>query len=135
MTIRQMKRIPLPQPLGRPEQDLQLTGKINQLRLRGKLDTRWLCHSILLHFKRSLLQVPRQMVNVASVQSFATERIKAITLGEEVLDRARPCVEPVRCRAIGAAEFRRLGPVLRSEEHTSELQSLRHLVCRLLLEK
>src|SRR5437899_7931438 len=26
-------------------------------------------------------------------------------------------------------------PVLRSEEHTSELQSLRHLVCRLLLEK
>src|SRR5205814_7339042 len=28
----------------------------------------------------------------------------------------------------------RLAP-LRSEEHTSELQSLRHLVCRLLLEK
>src|SRR5437899_9267664 len=27
------------------------------------------------------------------------------------------------------------GKVLRSEEHTSELQSLRHLVCRLLLEK
>src|SRR5882724_4075643 len=27
------------------------------------------------------------------------------------------------------------GLLLRSEEHTSELQSLRHLVCRLLLEK
>src|SRR5258705_4650062 len=27
------------------------------------------------------------------------------------------------------------GRALRSEEHTSELQSLRHLVCRLLLEK
>src|SRR5262245_62403816 len=27
------------------------------------------------------------------------------------------------------------GPATRSEEHTSELQSLRHLVCRLLLEK
>src|ERR1035438_4277204 len=27
------------------------------------------------------------------------------------------------------------GKELRSEEHTSELQSLRHLVCRLLLEK
>src|SRR5205814_9627615 len=26
-------------------------------------------------------------------------------------------------------------PIDRSEEHTSELQSLRHLVCRLLLEK
>src|SRR5437899_6213908 len=32
-------------------------------------------------------------------------------------------------RMIGAEMFRR------SEEHTSELQSLRHLVCRLLLEK
>src|ERR1039458_9714773 len=32
---------------------------------------------------------------------------------------------------------RRCGPTTtpRSEEHTSELQSLRHLVCRLLLEK
>src|SRR5258705_2313310 len=28
-----------------------------------------------------------------------------------------------------------LDSILRSEEHTSELQSLRHLVCRLLLEK
>src|ERR1039458_3114503 len=31
---------------------------------------------------------------------------------------------------MGAGEL-----VMRSEEHTSELQSLRHLVCRLLLEK
>src|SRR3989441_4406210 len=46
-------------------------------------------------------------------------------------------------RAIGGAErrgFRDLaelarGRVLRSEEHTSELQSLAYLVCRLLLEK
>src|ERR1035441_930836 len=29
----------------------------------------------------------------------------------------------------------RISPEDRSEEHTSELQSLRHLVCRLLLEK
>src|ERR1035438_8950088 len=37
------------------------------------------------------------------------------------------------------AEYERLGlrpqHLCRSEEHTSELQSLRHLVCRLLLEK
>src|SRR3712207_6894888 len=33
-------------------------------------------------------------------------------------------------------ELRRAGPVLlRSEEHTSELQSRQYLVCRLLLEK
>src|SRR5258705_9405197 len=32
-------------------------------------------------------------------------------------------------------ELRTIGLEGRSEEHTSELQSLRHLVCRLLLEK
>src|SRR5436853_4465293 len=32
-------------------------------------------------------------------------------------------------------EIRQLPEDLRSEEHTSELQSLRHIVCRLLLEK
>src|SRR5205814_7932044 len=40
--------------------------------------------------------------------------------------------------ALGAAPVVRLveaGEKSRSEEHTSELQSLRHLVCRLLLEK
>src|SRR5262245_62694520 len=35
-------------------------------------------------------------------------------------------------RRAGAAAA---GAAVRSEEHTSELQSLRHLVCRLLLEK
>src|SRR5262245_62996039 len=42
-----------------------------------------------------------------------------------------------RHRACVVARVRRTGRCLefRSEEHTSELQSLRHLVCRLLLEK
>src|ERR1039458_7709245 len=34
-----------------------------------------------------------------------------------------------------SARPRKLDTTIRSEEHTSELQSLRHLVCRLLLEK
>src|SRR5262245_63764264 len=38
-------------------------------------------------------------------------------------------------RAYTASPITGLDPQLRSEEHTSELQSLRHLVCRLLLEK
>src|SRR5258705_5142509 len=38
-------------------------------------------------------------------------------------------------RRQGAAAGRQAWRGLRSEEHTSELQSLRHLVCRLLLEK
>src|SRR5205814_9808647 len=36
--------------------------------------------------------------------------------------------EPLQSQLVGVDE-------VRSEEHTSELQSLRHLVCRLLLEK
>src|SRR5258708_14491317 len=42
----------------------------------------------------------------------------------------------VRLRGVNAAEVRTVGTNgLRSEEHTSELQSPDHLVCRLLLEK
>src|SRR5258705_1720208 len=41
-----------------------------------------------------------------------------------------------RCQitAIRFADYAANGTAARSEEHTSELQSLRHLVCRLLLE-
>src|SRR2546425_6062738 len=53
-----------------------------------------------------------------------------------------PCSTPLRarrgCRSItGAASesATRCTPDKRSEEHTSELQSLAYLVCRLLLEK
>src|SRR5262245_33663124 len=38
-------------------------------------------------------------------------------------------------RTYGFHRFQVLAAYTRSEEHTSELQSLRHLVCRLLLEK
>src|SRR5207244_8671067 len=41
------------------------------------------------------------------------------------------CKSPQRARAVKAP---RLKPKMRSEEHTSELQSPDHLVCRLLLE-
>src|SRR2546429_4125567 len=53
------------------------------------------------------------------------------------LFRSRPVVHAPALRprepAPGAARPR--GPAGRSEEHTSELQSRLHLVCRLLLEK
>src|SRR2546425_7984124 len=43
-----------------------------------------------------------------------------------------------RCAKVGGGEadtWSSTGPRARSEEHTSELQSLAYLVCRLLLEK
>src|SRR5258705_3293549 len=55
----------------------------------------------------------------------------------------RPHPAQLTGRALAFAQRERGGPdhgrrdvaAWRSEEHTSELQSLRHLVCRLLLEK
>src|SRR2546429_7334391 len=48
-----------------------------------------------------------------------------------VLDFHRPVTEAIGERSERAAPLR----MIRSEEHTSELQSRLHLVCRLLLEK
>src|SRR5262245_62904549 len=49
--------------------------------------------------------------------------------------KAAPTPSGRSCRITSAPAARARSPVARSEEHTSELQSLRHLVCRLLLEK
>src|SRR5262245_62820649 len=50
--------------------------------------------------------------------------------------RSSPSASPARASLdVSARPVRVRRRALRSEEHTSELQSLRHLVCRLLLEK
>src|SRR2546422_2827635 len=61
-------------------------------------------------------------------------------VGENPLGREQPAVDPdVVVEVVGHfRQDRGLGgerPAHRSEEHTSELQSRLHLVCRLLLEK
>src|SRR5437899_6689825 len=57
------------------------------------------------------------------------------TLFRSGTNRARrPHADRRSCHRPGAASCSSPRPP-RSEEHTSELQSLRHLVCRLLLEK
>src|SRR5205814_8814769 len=45
------------------------------------------------------------------------------------------CVDDEQDDVCGVDGYLHLVQCRRSEEHTSELQSLRHLVCRLLLEK
>src|SRR5258705_10300109 len=42
---------------------------------------------------------------------------------------------PAHALVVGKDHFAHRADAMRSEEHTSELQSLRHLVCRLLLGK
>src|SRR5205823_12838144 len=75
-----------------------------------------------------------------------------VELGEVVVQRSAQLLEPRRDHVAGRLGVRQAEPeaerlqaivetievvdvVLRSEEHTSELQSLAYLVCRLLLEK
>src|SRR5262245_63311170 len=61
----------------------------------------------------------------------ATAEDRATTSGKPWIKPNAGCRrQKTRCRPCGAGDWR-----FRSEEHTSELQSLRHLVCRLLLEK
>src|SRR5690554_7089548 len=48
---------------------------------------------------------------------------------------ALTAIAPTRLSIVAATMDNRIGAIARSEEHTSELQSRPHLVCRLLLEK
>src|SRR3712207_6886305 len=47
----------------------------------------------------------------------------------------RACEDDLECGSIVARRRHRHRAAMRSEEHTSELQSRQYLVCRLLLEK
>src|SRR5205814_4317805 len=49
--------------------------------------------------------------------------------------RLRQAVKAAEVATVGDTDPQLAHDAARSEEHTSELQSLRHLVCRLLLEK
>src|SRR5215831_14123685 len=63
----------------------------------------------------------------------ATTEIYTLSLHDALPISSTSC--SVRSRKCTASHCTRRPPTPRSEEHTSELQSLRHLVCRLLLEK
>src|SRR5262245_63050641 len=72
----------------------------------------------------------------------ATTEIYTLSLHDALPIFASTSAEPTTTPSAPAAMALACAPVLmpnptatRSEEHTSELQSLRHLVCRLLLEK
>src|SRR3712207_8685293 len=77
----------------------------------------------------------RSQVNDEAVQPGGHLRRRASGVGVEAVDwdveRRVPAVRRLdHVRLLLAPQ-----PVLRSEEHTSELQSRQYLVCRLLLEK
>src|SRR2546429_6950591 len=87
---------------------------------------------------RAILSVHRTIPNAAA-ESCDVNHFRVLGVGDDAMSPleieawyARPMLAPV-----GGHPGRRLKPrsIKRSEEHTSELQSRLHLVCRLLLEK
>src|SRR5258708_13177866 len=56
-------------------------------------------------------------------------------VGQRVHQRAEIRDQLALARDLAVEKIRDAGALMRSEEHTSELQSPDHLVCRLLLEK
>src|SRR5688572_17450063 len=59
----------------------------------------------------------------------------ALRMGKHVLVETPPAISATEARKIDTAARKHNRVLLRSEEHTSELQSQSNLVCRLLLEK
>src|SRR2546425_8115286 len=67
----------------------------------------------------------------APVAEVVVQRVRALVAGEVDVGKA-VAVDVAQCHA---ATLGQVAVPERSEEHTSELQSLAYLVCRLLLEK
>src|SRR5438045_6460164 len=91
------------------------------------------------HFLSFILSASRP-----DLHSFPTRRSSDLSSAKATYSRSINRLAWFRCNIVRRcgrrrheeshySRFRRSFP--RSEEHTSELQSLRHLVCRLLLEK
>src|ERR1035441_1849516 len=94
---------------------------------------RWLIPSVFpLKYPFNRPPFPTMIPRLRRLQTICFAAAAAATSGfPQVLAAAAGSFDPLRPEASGyRLEFNG-----RSEEHTSELQSLRHLVCRLLLEK
>src|SRR5204862_1872405 len=85
------------------------------------------------------LPIWRQLVHAVEPQLLqeqdggAVQERPAVGFAAALLDQATRCQRAHHAVTVHAADGR--DPGTRSEEHTSELQSRRDIVCRLLLEK
>src|SRR5205809_6861252 len=71
----------------------------------------------------------------ATTEAYTLSLHDALPISRPQHDPAAPGSQDASSSHIAASENRVSGAAIRSEEHTSELQSRLHLVCRLLLEK
>src|SRR5205814_10640667 len=90
-----------------------------------------LCFLFFFHFFFLVLRRPPRSTLFPYTTLFRSSDLRGRLLGPVMVLPRRPLSK----RASTASCSMRFSLRMRSEEHTSELQSLRHLVCRLLLEK
>src|ERR1039458_4438969 len=113
----------------KPNVDVRRVGARLQCQC-GCKDSVATCSMLECHFSKPAKERIAQMQSVGMsddqiVQAFIRDYGMAVYLAPP---NAFGWIVPYACVGLG------LVVILRSEEHTSELQSLRHLVCRLLLE-
>src|ERR1041384_5815008 len=87
----------------------------------------------------TMLKDFREFIAKGNVLDLAVAVIIGAAFAKIVTSLTDDIIMPIVGKVFGGLDFSShfvlLGPVPRSEEHTSELQSLAYLVCRLLLEK
>src|SRR5690606_10845644 len=85
---------------------------------------------------KEMLQQAGLAVDIAKNGQEAVEMVNAKTYALVFMDIQMPVMDGLTAAEIirGHFSYQQL-PIIRSEEHTSELQSRENLVCRLLLEK
>src|SRR5437660_8743454 len=83
-------------------------------------------------FRSNLLSsIPEQRIVTASSGNYG----QAVAYACKLLGKQCTVVMPSTSAQVKIDAVQSYGGIVRSEEHTSELQSRGHLVCRLLLEK
>src|SRR5437016_11862271 len=79
------------------------------------------------------LPIPKEVTQAGAAARVVVPRDLNVNPSESVVEPGTPAAEPAPSQ--GPGPERTIFALPRSEEHTSELQSLTNLVCRLLLEK
>src|SRR2546422_2167340 len=101
------------------------------LRIRGDQEVVTTEHDHYSHHESIRYAAARSGCGVRYIALFDTP---AAARADQIIDRVARAIMPAT-RAVGVTWVQSSTGIKRSEEHTSELQSRLHLVCRLLLEK
>src|SRR5690348_6734281 len=95
----------------------------------------YVLHPYRLAFAQGGLYLLAYVPDYKDVRTFAVDRISAVSLDKQTFTPKQNIAEDVFANSLGVNTGPAAQVEIRSEEHTSELQSPVHLVCRLLLEK